>query len=250
MFRVVIPFCSLLAFVVSGCTTDARIARLERRVDSLAVAVAALANARQNANRPAAAAAPESATVALTGAGEAGEKSAPVVVVEFTDYQCPFCGWHFRQTLPELRRNYVSTGKVRYIIRDLPLSQVHPYAKNAAIATRCAAAQGREQYWRFHDALFHDQKNINDTLLPVIARRIGLDVPKFRDCFASPGTRRLVEGDLSEARRAGFNGTPTFVIGRPQSDGTVRGVLFRGAYPYEEYQHAIDAALGVTTARR
>jgi protein-disulfide isomerase len=233
--------------LLTACSSGERVARLERRVDSLAVTLTALVNARQGTSRPAAV---ESVTVAMAGAGSAGIASAPIVIVEFTDYQCPFCGRHFEQTLPELRRDYISTGKVRYVVRDLPLRQIHPHAARAAAASRCAGAQSSEQYWRYHDALFSRQKAISDTLFPRLAEQLGLDLPIYRACMTTPEPARLIDGDVAEAGRVGLSGTPAFVIGQPRGDGTVHGVLIRGAYPYLEFQKAIDAALGVSTARR
>lgn len=235
------------AVALTGCASDGRVAQLERRVDSLAVTLTALVNARQRGAGPAEA---ESATVAITGAGSAGAEQAPVVVVEFTDYQCPFCARHFEQTLPQLKQNYISTGRVRYVVRDLPLPQIHRYAVNAATAARCAQAQGSDKYWRYHDALFARQKEIADTLFPRLAREVGLDLPKFRTCVRSGETGLLVERDVAEANRVGLAGTPAFVIGRPRADGSVRGVLIRGAYPYQQFQEAIDSALRVSTAQR
>ncbi len=225
---------------LTACARDARVAQLERRVDSLAVTVTALVNARQRAAE--APALSESLTVSLAGAAVAGDPRAPVVIVEFTDYQCPFCGRHFETTLPEIRSRYVNTGKVRYVVRDMPLTDIHRYALGAAKAARCAAAQGAERYWRYHDALFTRQKEIADALFARLARQADLNLTAFNACTASPLTAALVERDASDGRRAGFNGTPGFVIGRAAGD-SVHGVVIRGAYPFALFQQAIDAAL-------
>jgi protein-disulfide isomerase len=236
---------SIFLLPVAACARDARVAQLERRVDSLAVTVTALVNARRGADAPALS---ESLTVSLTGAAVAGDSSAPVVIVEFTDYQCPFCGRHFATTLPEIRSRYVSTGKVRYIVRDLPLTEIHRYSLDAAKAARCAAAQGQERYWQYHDALFSHQKQITDALFPQLARQVGLSLPEFQTCLKSVQTAGLIARDTNDARRAGLTGTPAFVIGRPEG-GAVRGVLIRGAYPFALFQQAIDAALAAPAAR-
>jgi protein-disulfide isomerase len=236
----VVLFALTISLPLASCARDARVAQLERRVDSLAVTVTALVTARQRgAEAPALS---ESLTVSLAGAAVAGDARAPVVIVEFTDYQCPFCGRHFETTLPEIRSRYVNTGKVRYVVRDMPLTDIHRYALGAAKAARCAAAQGAERYWLYHDALFTRQKEIADSLFPRLAREAGLTLTAFNACRTSPQTAALVERDASDGRRAGFNGTPGFVIGRAAGD-SVHGVVIRGAYPFALFQQAIDAAL-------
>lgn len=226
--------------LVLGCARQDRVAQLERRVDSLAVTLTALVNARRNGDAPTLS---ESLTVSLRGAATAGSRDAAVVIVEFTDYQCPFCGRHSSTTLPEIRAQYVKTGKVRYVVRDLPLTEIHPYSLGAAKAARCAAAQGDAHYWEYHDGLFAHQKQITDTLFATLARETRLRLPAFQTCVASLETATAVARDTAEARRAGLAGTPSFVIGRATGD-SVRGVLLRGAYPIELFRQAIDAALG------
>jgi protein-disulfide isomerase len=234
--RLLIPLFGL----VTACSDDVRVAQLERRVDSLAITVTALVNARRG-GEPAALS--ESLTVSLTGAANAGAANAPVVIVEFTDYQCPFCARHFETTLREIRAQYVNTGKVRYVIRDLPLTEIHPYAAAAAKAARCAGAQGEKTYWQYHDALFTHQKQITDSFFIPLAHRIGLNLAAFQTCVGSQQTIAAIDRDQIDAQRAGLTGTPAFVIGRARSD-SVRGVLIRGAYPIELFRQAIDSALG------
>lgn len=241
MFRSRCSFVVFSVLLALGCARDARVAQLERRVDSLAVTLTALVNARRGGDAPTLS---ESLTVSSRGAAAAGDPRAPVAIVEFTDYQCPFCGRHFSTTLPEIRARYVDPGKVRYIVRDLPLTEIHPYSLAAAKAARCAAAQGETRYWQYHDALFAHQKQITDTLFATIARQTGLRLPVFRSCVASLETATAVDHDMSDAHRAGLSGTPAFVIGRVTGD-SVRGVLIRGAYPFDLFRQAIDAALGV-----
>jgi protein-disulfide isomerase len=240
----VVCFALAISLSVAGCARDARVAQLERRVDSLAVTLTALVNARRGGDAPSLA---ESLTVSLSGAAAAGDPHAPVVIVEFTDYQCPFCGRHFETTLPEIRARYLSTGKVRYIVRDFPLSDIHPNALGAAKAARCAAAQDTSRYWQFHDALFKSQKRISPELFPQLARLAGLNLPQFQVCVASPQTAGLIERDATEARRAGLAGTPAFIIGRATGD-SVHGVLIRGAYPFALFQQAIEGALAAPPA--
>lgn len=230
------------AMMLAGCAADARVGRLERRVDSLAVTLTALLKEREAARTPAVR---ESVTVTLEGAAMAGDAHALVAIVEFTDYQCPFCERHFQNTLPELWRDYVRTGKVRYIIRDAPLTQLHPHALAAAKAARCAAAQSSSDFWRYHDALFGDQASITDTIFLALAKKLNLNVPVFRKCLASPLTASLVQKDLVEAGRLHLSGTPAFVVGIPGPGTQFNGTFFQGAYPYEFFRQVIDSALQV-----
>lgn len=132
----------------AGCANraaSARLTRMERRVDSLAVTVAAM-NAYLQQNGPGGGAGkPESVTVDVVGEA-LGSPKAPVTIVEFTDFQCPFCGRRATETFPLLRAKYIATGKVRYVVRDFPLSQIHPFALPAARAARCAGAEGTDKF--------------------------------------------------------------------------------------------------------
>jgi protein-disulfide isomerase len=206
-------------------------------VDSLAVTVAAMRSASQGG---ALAALPETVTVATIGAAVLGHESAPVTIVEFTDYQCPFCARHARSTLPSLMSEFVNRGTVRYVIRDLPL-EMHPLATPSAKAARCASEQGAKRYWEYHDALFEAQPRLAESTFVGIARKLGLDLPRFEACLRSPDIAAMVERDVAGAAGAGLTGTPSFVIGRAMG-GTVTGVVVRGAYPLAHFREAIEGA--------
>src|SRR3546814_18445716 len=111
-----------------------------------------------------------------------GDPSAPVTIVEFTDFQCPFCGRHATTTLPALRSGDIKAGKVRYIVRDFPISEIHPWAVKAAAAARCAKAQSVAGYWRYHDDLFANQRALADSRFPILAVTAGLDAAGFNAC--------------------------------------------------------------------
>ena len=235
---------SLLVWVLPAlisCTspdTSAEITRLATRVDSLAVTVAAMKAAMQGGSLTAPA---ETVTVATSGAAVLGSESAPVTIVEFTDYQCPFCARHARSTLPSLISEFVDQGTVRYVIRDLPL-EMHPLATPSARAARCASGQGAKQYWQYHDALFHAQPQLAESSFVGIARKLGLDLPRFEACLGSPAVAAMVEQDAAGAAKAGLTGTPSFVIGRAEG-GSVTGVVVRGAYPLTHFREAIELSL-------
>jgi protein-disulfide isomerase len=228
-------------FAATACSRPSdreAVVRLAARVDSLSATVTAIKAAL--GGNPLLAP-PETVTVATTGAASRGSISAPVTVVEFTDYQCPFCARHARTTLPALLREFVDSGTVRYVIRDLPLP-IHPLAARAAQAARCAGNQDSSGYWRYHDALFQAQAHLADSSLLGIARRLELDMPKFKACLKSPTIAALVQGDAAGAAKAGLTGTPSFVIGRG-SGGEVRGVVVPGALPLAHFRQEIARAL-------
>jgi protein-disulfide isomerase len=154
-----------------------------------------------------------------------GAPDAPVTVVEFTDYQCPFCKRFIQSTFPLLKRDFIDTGKVRWIVRDLPLG-FHPNANKAAQAARCAGDQGR--FWEMRDTLFRNNANLGLERLPGYAREIGLDGAAFDACLSSDRHQARIDKDGEEANRIRVTGTPSFVIGKSAGD-TVSGQLVIGA---------------------
>ena len=165
-----------------------------------------------------------------------GSEDADVVLVEFTDYQCPFCSRHFQQTDGQIQENYVDTGKIKYVIRDLPLP-FHGNASIAAQAARCAGDQGK--YWEMHDALFNNQEEWGEgdaeELFSGYVSELGMNVSQFDACVSEGKYEQAVQDDLDLASSVGASGTPTFFI---------NGEILVGAQPYSAFQTAIDAALG------
>ncbi|OGY18057.1 MAG: hypothetical protein A2784_05085 [Candidatus Chisholmbacteria bacterium RIFCSPHIGHO2_01_FULL_48_12] len=165
-----------------------------------------------------------------------GEESAPVTMVEFTDYQCPFCKRAFEQTWPELVKEYIDTGKVRYLVHDLPLS-IHPNAPVAAEAARCAGEQGK--YWQMHDAIFTNQDDWAngqvDELMQQYARGVGVNMAQFNNCYEGEKYKAAVEADVALAARLGATGTPTFYI---------NGRSLVGAQPIAAFKVVIEEELG------
>ena len=230
--------------IAVGCTsstTDREVARMARRVDSLAVTVTAMNAALQGRQAPAA---PETLTVAATGAATIGRPDAPVTIVEFTDYQCPFCARHATTTFNDIQREYVDRGVARYVLRDMPIPQIHPFAERAARAARCAGDQGPAKYWEYHHALFETQRTLADSSFAAVATKVGLDRARFDACLASDRFVAEVRQDAADAAAVQLTGTPGFVIGRTVPGGKVSGVAIRGAYPFAQFKAAIDAALG------
>jgi protein-disulfide isomerase len=164
--------------------------------------------------------------------------------VEFTDYQCPFCRRHALQTQPQLVKDYVETGKLKYVIREFPLQSIHPQAVKAAEAALCANAQGK--YWAFHDTLFQHQKQLQPENLKVHAEALSLDMAPFTECLDSAKTNDQVRQDLQAGMAAGVRGTPSFFLGftKPDEPGVIHATkMLRGAQPFTEFQQAIDGML-------
>lgn len=153
-----------------------------------------------------------------------GEEKAPVVMIEFSDFQCPFCGRHFSQTEPQIIEKYVKTGKVRLAYRDfafldaiggIPPEQGESHL--ASVAARCANEQGK--FWDYHNYLFRNQKGENQGAFSVVnlkkfAQTLGLDMGNFNSCFDSLKYLEQVKKDTTEGQDAGVSGTPSFFIGR------------------------------------
>ncbi len=183
---------------------------------------------------------PPKLVIDVDGAPFKGDKNAKVTLVEYTDYQCPFCGRHVRQTLPQIDKEFIQTGKVKYVLRDFPLESIHPLAFKASEAAYCAGEQGK--YWEMHDRLFADQKAIASKDLPEHAQAIGLDSGKFQECLASGKHAAKIRAALVEGQKAGVRGTPAFFLGLTAPDGSKVKIerMISGAQGYPVFQAAIE----------
>jgi protein-disulfide isomerase len=168
----------------------------------------------------------------LQGAQMLGSKDAPITMVEFTDYQCPFCQAFHTQTFGELKKNFIDTGKVRFYSRDLPLDSMHPNAMRAAEAGRCAAEQG--DFWKLRDVMGNHPDKLDLDSLLADAGFLKMDVAAFRTCVVSEKYKDAVQADVMEAMRIGADGTPAFVIGKSTAEG-LEGDLVVGAHPYSTF---------------
>lgn len=177
-----------------------------------------------------------------------GDKNAPVTIVEFSDYECPFCKRHFDETLPQLIENYVDTGKVKIVFRDFPLSFHDPLATKEAVAANCAREQGGDsKYFEYHNEVFTRTKSNGNGLaeadLTTIATDLGLNLSSFNTCITDPAQTDEVKKDIADGSAAGASGTPTFVIGKSTANGEIDGDLVVGAQPYAAFQAIIDPLL-------
>ena len=183
------------------------------------------------------------AVVSIDGAPFKGDKNAKVTLVEFSEFQCPFCGRHARDTYPQVDKEYVQTGKVKYVFRDLPLESLHKNAFKAAEASHCAADQNK--YWEMHDRLFANQNSLEPAMLTAHAQAVGLDTKKFQACLDSGKYAAQIRKDIADANKIGITGTPTTVIGLTQPNDPKIKVLrvIRGAQGYSSFKGVFDELL-------
>jgi protein-disulfide isomerase len=247
------------ALLLSACTSTGMTSRqadeliaevrgLRRDVAALSDSLKAVPAARAAA--AAAAAAPQGPlSVSIEGAHGLGDPQSLVVLVEFTDFQCPYCRRHHVNTWPEIRKAYVETGKVRYVLKDLPLP-MHPHATGAAEAARCAGALGGpDAYWKMVDGLFEKSAALGAAVYTSLAADLRLEAAAFAECQASGKFRAAIERDRADAASVGITGTPGFIVGRP-GGSTVTGTRVVGAQPFPAFQQAIEAALAGGPAAR
>ena len=170
-----------------------------------------------------------------------GKPDAPVTVIEFSDYQCPFCQKFFTSTLPEIKKDYIDTGKVRYVFRDFPLDSIHPQARKSAEAAHCAGEQGK--YWEMHDVLFKNQRALMADNLKGFARDLGLEVDAFNTCLDQGKLATVVSAHQAAGSAAGITGTPGFFIGKTTANGQFEATFIKGSQPITAFRQVIDRLL-------
>jgi len=201
--------------------------------------IRALVQKAQTPPKPAVPAAPRIVTVPLGNSPSLGQAAAPVVLIEFTDFECLFCKRAHNEVLSVLKKKYVDAGKVRLLSRNLPLP-FHPNAEPAALAALCAGEQGKYQAMRDH--LFVNIEALSRDDFLRAAKELELDVPAFTACLDSKRFALQIARDKQDAAAAGITGTPSFVIGRASGD-TVTGILMVGAKSAAVFEAEIDKLL-------
>ncbi|MGO8672307.1 MAG: DsbA family protein [Capsulimonadaceae bacterium] len=181
-------------------------------------------------------------TLAVQGLPIEGSSSARIVMVEFTDFECPFCGRYANNIYPQIYNSYIKTGKIRYIYQDDPLP-FHPQAMPAAIAVHCAEEQGK--FWEMHDSLFANQAQLQPKDFTDRAQSLGLNITQFSQCVASQKYADEIQKGITAASGAGVKGTPMFFIGTLSPDGSSVSVDNEvvGAEPFAKFQTELDAEL-------
>ena len=162
-----------------------------------------------------------------------GEVNAPVLLVEFSDFECPFSKRFYKETFPKIEKEYISTGKVKFAYRDFTLP-FHPLAQPAAIAARCAGKKGK--FWEFFDKLSNGGK-LDQDIIAMSAKAVGLDKDEFNKCLSDPELKKEVKKDVDEGAKFGVSGTPAFFI---------NGRMVVGALPFEVLKEVIDEELNKT----
>src|SRR3989454_68139 len=169
--------------------------------------------------------------VEVSASGPArGPQNARITIVEFSDFQCPYCGREI-PIIERVMKEY--DGKVRLVFRPFPLD-FHQFAQKAAEAGACAADQGGEKFWKLHDRMFTNQQKLAVDDLKGYAKEVGLDSGRFDKCLDAGEKRAVVEADGKAGQEAGVTGTPAFFI---------NGVFINGAVPYEQFKDAVDREL-------
>jgi protein-disulfide isomerase len=252
MFPVLVLFCGgTMAQTNADVRKDVdELKRGQKAIQSELVEIKALLKklSAQPAAAPTAAPVPQSAIKGMEfDIGDnpvKGNAKADLVLVEFTDYQCPFCGRFVRETFPQIAKQYIDKGVLRYAVVDQPLSS-HPNAQKAAEASHCAADQGK--FWEIHESMMHNQNSL--TNLSFFAKSLTLDLSQLDKCVSGGKYATKVRGNIALAQKLGISGVPGFIIGRvePAKSGApmkIKGIsMIRGAVPLADFQKEIDAAL-------
>jgi protein-disulfide isomerase len=183
------------------------------------------------------------ADIDVTGAPALGPAADVVTLIEFSDYECPFCIKHFTQTMPLIQANYIATGRIRYVFKDFPVDANHPMSIRAHEAAHCAMEQ--QKFWALHVRLFSAPGTHTPDQLVGRATEVGLDVPSFKACIASGRTTAAIRASVAIAEQLGADGTPAFYLGtRDLSNQHVHvAKMIDGAQPYSTFQQAIDELL-------
>ena len=181
-------------------------------------------------------------TMSVAGEPFKGEPAARVAIIEYADFQCPFCRRFESQVYPGLRESYIRTGKLKYFHRDMPLS-FHQGALPAARAVHCASDQGK--YWEMHDSLLGDAASLTPADIDERAGKLGMNVSELGKWISSDRFADIIQRGINEASAMQVSGTPTFIIGTLDADGKVMSVKTTvvGASPFEAFKAAIDPLL-------
>ncbi len=177
-----------------------------------------------------------------------GNKNAPLTLIEFSDYECPFCKRYFTETFPEIKKNYVDTGKLKIVFRDYPLPFHNPLATTEAIAANCSREQGGDAvYYKYHDEVFNRTKSNGQGLakddLYKIAADLKLNAGNFKSCLDSEKYKDEIAKDTADGSAAGVSGTPTVFIGKSSADGNITATKVVGAQPYASFKATLDQML-------
>jgi protein-disulfide isomerase len=247
------PVLALVLLTLGGCATataqqadtaatgqqtnGTELQQLRKEVEALRKENAALRRQLPQNNGPIR---PGPAQVRFDGAPVMGDPKAKVAIIEFSDYECPFCRRYHRSTFRQIKHKYIDKRRIQYRYRDFPLS-FHPHARSAAVAAHCAGAQG--EYWgMLHELFSHDRKLGVDTYR-AYARFMHLDEKKFDRCLADSSQLALVKKNWEYGRNMGVDGTPAFFIGKVEGDHISDVTMVVGALPFAAFEQVLNAKL-------
>jgi protein-disulfide isomerase len=182
----------------------------------------------------------EDQDIDITGAPIKGQPSAPLTLVEISDYHCPFCRRHFQDTQPRIDAEYVRSGRVRHVFIHMPIDQLHPDAFRSHEGAACAAEQGK--FWEFHAKLFEKSSRTADEIVAV-GQAAGLDAQALKTCMDGGKYSAAVRQSVATMAKLGVDSTPMFLIGKTPAPGQPMKVLktVKGAHPYETFKEAFDS---------
>lgn len=187
-------------------------------------------------------AAPQMVKVSTADGVADGREDAPLVLIEFTDYQCPYCKRFYDTTFAALKEKYIDTGKLRFISRNLPLP-FHSHAEGAALAAACAGDQ--DKYWQMRQSIFSNPHSLQAEDLSAYAKTHALNVEQFDTCMSEKTHLKKIQKDVADARAIGITGTPSFVLARNSGD-IVEGEKIIGAQPLAAFEKHIEVLLKQT----
>lgn len=226
----------------------AELATLRQQIESLSGAQASMRSEvgealRRQSVADASTALQRDVVLNTDGAPFKGNANAPVTLIEFTDFESADCARYARETLPQLERDYIAPGKLKYVFRSFPDEASHTRAFGAQQAADCAGEQGK--FWQMHDRLFAPKPKLKPDDMPTHAQALGLDRQKFMTCFDAGLHTPAIRRDIFEGQKNGVTSAPTFFIGPTTPDGTTLRAtrMITGARPYSDFKQVIDALL-------
>jgi protein-disulfide isomerase len=240
----------LLLFSISvwSASTKEEIQALSSQVDEMQKDLAEikkLIKEIKSAPAPRAAAPAFKEQVVSTGSAPVkGKSTATVTLMEFSDYQCPFCARHYRDVMPTLMTEYIDTGKVKFVMREKPIPSLHRNAMNASMAALCAGDQ--DKYWEMHDLLFENQRELGDENLKAFAGTIGIDTSQFNECLDGEKYKKQIADDIRLSEKLGMSGTPGFIVGLTDKNDPGKALMseyIKGAKSLDSFKAAIDELL-------
>ena len=241
---------SLLLFSLSGwsASTKEDIAALSAQVTEMQKDLIEIKKLiRQIKTAPAARAGAAGFKEQVVSVGDSpykGKADATVTLMEFSDYQCPFCARNYRDVMPGLVKEYVDTGKLKFVMRENPIPSLHRNAMNASHAALCARDQ--DQYWEMHNLLFDNQRTLTVENLKGFADTLGLDTNEFNECLDSEKHKKRISADIQAGSKLGVRGTPGFVLGLtdPKDSNQANMTIYiKGAQSLDNFKGAIDGLL-------